>query len=362
MKKILTDDKVLIFSDIHWGKDKDSDLYNDLDLSVIDEVIKICSDNYIKTVFFLGDWFDSRKAVSVKTLCCAYFALTKLHKHNIDIYLILGNHDIYFKNKKDVNSIRNYAELPNVHPIVENTEIEFKSCDKKVMLMPWGDITESSTEKYDALFGHFEFIGAKLMGMTSDKGCDPSQLLSFSPLVFSGHYHLRNEYNYKNGKIVTVGSPFELDWGDYQNKKCMYILDMHTLKYQEVETTGPKHIKIYWSNLLNNDKSDLNNIKGNFVQFVVDAEYKYEKILKMCEYINKQNPLLPCEIVYLYKPVLRDIINSENLDEELLKKSRLEQLEIFINKNSVDGLDKKKLMEYSSTYYQFVVQKIGEEI
>ena len=91
--------------------------------------------------------------------------------------------------------------------------------------------------------------------MNSYKLCETghkaSQLLEKSSLVFSGHFHYREEREYKEGNIIYVGCPFELDFGDRDTTKGYYVLDTSNLTYQFIENNvSPKHKKYTVTDLI----------------------------------------------------------------------------------------------------------------
>jgi metallophosphoesterase superfamily enzyme len=60
----------------------------------------------INTVLILGDTFDRRKYVnffSLKRTKEMFF--DKLYEQGIEVHMLAGNHDTYFKNTNDVNSV-----------------------------------------------------------------------------------------------------------------------------------------------------------------------------------------------------------------------------------------------------------------
>jgi DNA repair exonuclease SbcCD nuclease subunit len=352
-----TTDKILLFSDIHWGKSKDSD--NKLNTSnlFIDNIITYCKSNNINTCLFLGDWFHNRNAICVKTFQSSYSALKRLSDANITIYLIVGNHDLYLKDSdENVNSIDHFSEIENVFIISNLTKIIFHNTDKDALLCPWNKLPENCNEKFDYLFGHLDFFGAN-MGSSIYSQCETkaSEILKYSSKVFSGHFHIHSKYDYNEGTIYAIGCPFELDWGDYNNDKKIYIIDLKNDKIEFNEFNAyPKHVKILWSRVKSKvEKFD--NITGNYIKFIIDEEYEFEKITKIANLINQKNPIKPCECEFVYNT------NFTNPLDELSKitESTGECLSIteyfnkFIeySKDNIKGLDKDKLKALATKYY-----------
>ena len=73
MNRIFIDeDKVAIFSDIHFGKNKDNTTKLSIADKYIDWFIQKLKENNIKTVLFLGDLYNNRNSISLKTLNTCY--------------------------------------------------------------------------------------------------------------------------------------------------------------------------------------------------------------------------------------------------------------------------------------------------
>ena len=51
-----------------------------------------------------------------------------------------------------------------------------------------------------------------------DHGDSPDKILEKGNKVISGHFHLRDRRKYKNGEILYLGNPFEMDFGSLNLK------------------------------------------------------------------------------------------------------------------------------------------------
>ena len=337
--------RVALFSDLHWGKSRDSDVKLQSANEFIDWFIELVKKENINDVIFLGDWFDNRNSITVKTQNHSYAALRKFSDNGINLYMIVGNHDAYFKDTIDINSIKHYHDIPGIYPIEELTEIHFSPTNKYGLMCPWETYTESD-ETYDVMFGHYEFQGAYLVGTVSSSGMNIEDLLVKSPMIFGGHYHIRAEYDHKEGKVVTLGCPLELTWGDYENPKGVYILDTEDMSYEFIENKiSPKHIRMYWSHIKDsNEKFD--KIKGNYVKLVVDTKYKFEHIMKVLNMINTKNPLKAAEPEFVYNKNM-NILSTVDITSDsdgVLSMSKLEYMENYIveyfkNSDDVEGME-----------------------
>ncbi len=349
-------DKVALVSDVHWGKSRDSDIKLKVINDYFDWYLDLLKEKNIDTIIFLGDWFDNRNLISVKTQNRAYDMVRKISEMGITLYMIVGNHDAYFKNTIEVNSIRPYTEIPNVYPIEDLTEIKFKS-GKTGLMCPWETFNKNMKSKYDVMFGHFEFQGAYQGGSVSMGAFNIGDILNNAPLAFSGHYHLKNVYKQKTGKLITVGSPAELDWGDAGNEKGVYILDTKTMEYEYVKNElSPNHVKLYWSKI-KNKVEDFTKVEGNYVKFVVDTTYEYEHVMKIINIINALNPLRPCETDLVYNNNM-NALQSLNFDadDNILSMSKIEYMikyiEEYFKNTEEEELDLDRMIRITEKFYK----------
>jgi DNA repair exonuclease SbcCD nuclease subunit len=357
MNKIdLPTSKFAMLSDIHWGISNNSDVKNDILIEYIDWYIKLLKKHKIKTVVFLGDWFDSRTTLSVKTINIVLQICKKFEENKIKMFLIVGNHDIYYKDKLEVNSLNIFNEFKNITVIKEATELYCKKTDKSIYLFPWNTFS-NEYGKCDLMLGHFNFQGAKMVGTVNKSGETIETLLKVAPQIFSGHFHLRNTYTRNDGEqLITVGNPVEHTWGDYQNSKGVYIYDLNEMNHEFVENTiSPTHQRIYFSKF-KQKLEDLKNVKGNFVEFVVDEKATLEVIMKITKAINKRMPIVNCKVDYVFnktKLSLQEMKFDENSD--ILNMTKYEYMIQYINENEKEikemGMEISTLQTMIKEYY-----------
>jgi len=328
--------KISLFTDIHWGHNKDNVNKLKYTQEFVKYFIKENKKRDIDTVFFLGDFFDNQNSINIQTMNVAYANLKMLCKF-FHVYMILGNHDLFLKDNTKIHSIKPFSEIPNLKIISENTIVDFNG--KSGMLCPWG--FETIDKDLDYLFGHFNFNGAELCGSIFNGGnYSMADLNKIAPLVFSGHFHIRKEYHTKHGKIITLGNPLEKDWGDYNNTKGFYILDTQTSEYEFIENTfSPKHLKILWS-----EKYDINFdiIKDNYIKLVVDEEYQYQDVLGILNEIKLHNPLT-ANIEYIFS------VNKNLLGEIKVSKKEINMDKISYIHKFLDSMEKQVEQEIDWT-------------
>ena len=366
---LIPKDKVMIFSDFHWGKSKNSDIKINQNEKFIKWLIKQAHSNDITDIIFMGDWFESRNTISVKTYNHSYDALKSMSDSGLTVHMIIGNHDIYYRETNTVNSLKPYNEIPNIHIYTDAEPVSFNG-EHKGLLVPWEtfDYNTMKDGKYDVMFGHFEFIGAMHNAVSSDTskhGFNGNEMTGVAPLVFSGHYHARREYNFKNGLVLCVGCPLQLDWGDYGDTKGIYIYDSITNGYEFIENdVNAIYVKVLWSAIKNKDKNTLNNIKDNFVSLVVDDQYKFESIMKLMNLINRMSPIKNCDVSYEYSKRFKFFDAVCGDDTEVIQKTKLDHLVDFVNnieEDDIGELDKSQILSLCKNYFNEASLKVSND-
>lgn len=270
MKHKFNQRKVCCVSDIHVGVHQNSPMWHDTALQWATWLKKELTNKGITDIIIPGDLFHYRDEIALTTIHVVTDML--MIWKNFNILILVGNHDAYYKDKSDVNSLSIISGWENITVISEPTQITaFK---KKLMICPWGT-SVSEIQKSDIIFGHFEIQSFKYnQHKICDTGINSGDLLKKAPLVVTGHFHLREERSYKNGTILYVGNPYQMDFGDVYSTKGYYILDLVTSDYTFHENNiSPTHQKIKLSELVK-EKSINNKVKGlfrnNIVKLIID--------------------------------------------------------------------------------------------
>ena len=201
--------KAIVFTDIHFGLKSNSLLHNQDCDRFVDWIIATGRANGCETGMFLGDWHHHRAAINLQTLNFSLQALEKLSAAFSQFFFIPGNHDLYYRDKRDIHGAAWAKHLPNIH--VCNDWFE----EGDVIIAPWlvGDdhkrIAKMSS-KY--MFGHFELPHFKMNAMVEmpDHGEIQSEHFGHYDKVFSGHFHLRQHKN----NINYIGNAFPHNFAD----------------------------------------------------------------------------------------------------------------------------------------------------
>ena len=125
-------DEVVVFTDIHFGMKNNSRAHNqdceDFIVWMIDEAKK----RNITKCIFMGDWHHHRSSINVSTLNYTVSNLRRINDAFEETYMIMGNHDLYYREKREINSIPMALEYPNI--TVVNDGILVKD---DIAIVPW---------------------------------------------------------------------------------------------------------------------------------------------------------------------------------------------------------------------------------
>jgi hypothetical protein len=140
----------------------------------------------------MGDWHHNRNSLNITTMDYSLRALEKLGQAFDNFYFFPGNHDLYYKDKRDIHSVEFGKYIPGITVVHEPTTIG------DVTLCPWlvGDEWKSIGKKGGKyIFGHFELPSFFMNAMVQMPDHGEIQLDSFKnyELGFSGHFHKRQQ-------------------------------------------------------------------------------------------------------------------------------------------------------------------------
>ena len=197
------------FTDIHYGLKSNSHTHLNDCHRYMDWFISEAKARNAETCIFLGDWSHQRASVNIATMNASIRDLKKLNDNFEKVYFITGNHDLYYRDKRELNSVEYARDLPNF-VMVDEWFIE-----GDVAIIPWlvqDEWRKIKKIKAKYMFGHLELPYFKMNAMVEmpDHGGLQSDHLTGPEYVFSGHFHKRQ---YKNN-IHYIGNAFPHNYAD----------------------------------------------------------------------------------------------------------------------------------------------------
>lgn len=265
--------KAAVFTDIHFGYKTNSKTHNQDCEDFVDWYIKTAIENECETGIFCGDWHHNRASLNLHTMDYSLSCLERLGKSFKKFYFFAGNHDLFYKDKRDIKSTEFAKHIPGV------TMINEIYTEDDVTLIPWlvGDEWKKVSKiKSKYIFGHFELPSFYMNAMVQmpDHGELQSDHFVNQKYVFSGHFHKRQ----KQGNVHYIGNPFPHNYADaWDDDRGMMILDRKNdqePKYINYDN-GPKYRTLTLSRLLNETSSLMKN--KMYLRVTLDIPVSYEE-------------------------------------------------------------------------------------
>jgi len=276
--------KIFILGDLHLGVRNNSLEWSEIQYDYLvnvflKQVEEEGFDPSTDVLFQAGDWNHVRESTN-----------TRIHKLSIKIaeeftkkfskgvYVILGNHDVYYKDRTDTHSLEGFDKIfKNFHVFEKPETIKINS--HRFLMLPWIENLESlrAALKNNAVATHIvchtDFKGFNLNAVTKlEHGLEAKDTAEFKR-IYSGHIHIRQE----KGNVLYVGTPYEMDRGDRGNTKGFYVLDVSgdSIKEKFVPNTiSPKHLRFDAIELLNLNLIELKRLfQNNFIDISIESSF-----------------------------------------------------------------------------------------
>lgn len=308
--------KIALFTDLHIGAHQNNEKWLSIAISWSKWFKKSCIENNIDEIIFCGDFFDDRHELNNYSINIGKTIIEYL-RSNFKLHLLVGNHDCYHKENTTINSLNIFKGLPNVEVYSETTQV--KIGDKIFVFVPWGaDIKKIPNG--DVIIGHFEINNFKMNGsQICDNGISSTDLYKKAPLIFSGHFHAPQEKEYKNSnKIVYVGSPYQLTFGEREDNKqyIVYLTQNHSY-FSVYNKISPKHHILNASDLKRDFARFSDIIKNNIIRLNFDDNLSNDEKEKIILQIQNLHPLIfENEFNNAQQIIAGDVVNVDNVDIE----------------------------------------------
>lgn len=335
--------KLLLFADPHVHAHRNSqDRLKDC-LEAFDWVFQVARDNGVKDVVCLGDLFHDRQKIQVYTYFQVYETIRRYP--DINVTLLLGNHDLWFYERLDVSSVHPFGSLPNVTVIdrpcarrVGDLDIDFLPFTHN----PIECIQDNFPTRSRVMCGHIALDGANLnlrhnvraevsVEIDNDIVKVDRAALAGWDRVFLGHYHGAQ----KLGHVEYVGSLLQLSFGEAMQQKHVILLNADTLETEYVVNDfSPKHYVLSASEVA---KYDLSNA---FVRVEVE-DIGAADLVDLKEDLRANNVLRLLEFTEVKTP------KEVGPDEGAVDKFNLvdgDILERFVKVKGPNGLDEGELL------------------
>ena len=324
--------KAACFTDIHFGLKSGSRTHNQDCEDFVSWFCATAKAQGCETAIFLGDWHHNRSTTDVSTMNYTVSNLEKLSQSFEKVYFILGNHDLFYKDKREINSVEFMRLFPNIVPIREL----FTEGD--VTIMPWliGDEwTTVKQLKSRYIFGHLELPHFYMNAMVQmpDHGQLQTGHFQHQELVFTGHFHKRQQ----KGNVVYIGNAFPHNYADAgDDDRGMMIMDWggkpeyhswpdqpiyRTYKLSQIIDTPDKLLREKMHCRVTIDLP-ITFEEANFIKEQFMPQYKLRELMLIPEKVEVESAVNPIDITFesVDTIVMNQInnIDSDTYDKKLL--------------------------------------------
>jgi len=327
--------KLCLSSDLHFGNKGNSTQHNEDLLEFIVFMIAYCKKNKITQLVLLGDYFHQRDKLDVNSINYAIAGINILNDHFGKFKMIKGNHDLYFKDSRDVCSLemfRDKIELIDNYLIQDN-----------LMFVSWVNSEEeydniiniSKKNKIRFMFGHYEFAAFKMNDNYEMQHGQSHKELKHIEKVFTGHYHMRQQKD----NIEYIGSPFPFDFNDANDtNRGFTVLDTETgetdfLKYDKISIVSVTH-----EEFLN---TEWKNTKNTSIRVIIDEVIDDETTEKIKQKLESGE--FRCTKV-VYKTTREE--NALLEETEINEIMTIDEMVVshLTNMSNIEGIDKNLLI------------------
>lgn len=335
--------EILLFADLHIHAHKRSFERLEDCLKALKWVFETSKVRGIKDIVFAGDLFQDRQKIDIATYNRTFDIFLKYCDGSINLWLLLGNHDLWYQDRWDINSVLPFSALPNVTLIDKACQINIAGHNIDFLPFvrnPIEHLKILEKNKNSLLIGHLAVHGADLHGLYNNLSdvilehdgdmvkVGPELFIHWSQ-VFLGHYHGEQ----KLGNVEYIGSPLQLTFGEAFQEKHIIIYNITSGKKEYiVNDFSPTH-------LIADDDSIVNfDVKNNFVRLNTAAQTN--DLIDLRRSIQQKQPGT-LEIVP--KPKINQKQVVQNAKAILNKED--EMIETFANESDTGDLDKKMLID-----------------
>ena len=320
--------KVAVLNDTHCGIRNSSDIFLNNAADFYSKVFfPYCKEHNIKQIIHLGDYYDNRKFMNFKAQNHSRKSfLDPMRELGMRMDIIPGNHDTYYKNTNDLNSLKELLGyyMNEIHIIMEPTVMEYGSL--KMAMIPWiNQENYDDTMKFiknckaDWCGAHLELDGFEMMrGIKNVHGMDRKIFSKFEK-VLTGHFHVGSQQD----NIWYLGSQMEFFWSDAHDKKYFHVIDTETREVEKILNPNTLFHKV----LYNDDKIDYNNYD------VSQCEQKFVKVVV----VNKKDSFLFDRFI--------DRIQNENIHELKIAENFQEFTGENVHDDSMEFDDTPKIVD-----------------
>ncbi|ALO79525.1 exonuclease II [Bacillus phage Hobo] len=318
-------------------------------VKTIDKLFEIAHENDAD-VIFVGDFFHSRYSIPTLVFNLGFDAIYEnMQKYpNINMYMIVGNHDQKDNSRFPVHSLRSFRTIDRVHVLDEFRPMDIGSC----VLYPvsYSDDTRFLKEqivqyaqdaelqdKPTLLLGHIGIDGSET-GRYSHRLEGAFKVGDLFPHIFTyglfGHYH---KWQFLAGLVhfLYTGNTIQTSFSDEGQDKGVWLVDVENIgRPQFIPIQNKKFITL--TEVPDNAQEVIDN---NYVRFVVPQSVATE-----IEVFKESTDNIRVEVQREYKSDLRIDIEVGS-DEHTIVEAYTEKMYPHVTSIALDVLKEAKMRQ-----------------
>jgi DNA repair exonuclease SbcCD nuclease subunit len=306
--------KTAVCTDIHFGLKSNSLVHNQDCSDFIDWFIAKAQEQGCETGMFLGDWHHHRASINLQTLNFSLRSLEKLSAAFKNFYFIPGNHDLYYRDKRDIHGAEWARHLPNI------TVVNDWFQEGNVVIAPWlcgEDHKRIPKLKAKYLFGHLELPHFKMNAMVEMPDHGEIKVDNFAQFdkVFSGHFHLRQTQR----NINYIGNCFPHNFADAgDDKRGMMVLEWGGEPEYHSWPNQPLYKVLKLSQVIDNAPNLLAPNMHVRVELDIDISYEEANFIKetfIRDYHLREMALMPVKSTAVDVDMAPGDVTFESVDQ-----------------------------------------------
>ena len=263
--------KTIVMTDLHYGLRNNSRDHNTTCEEFLKWLIKEAKAWGTKTCIFAGDFHHVRSTINISTLNYSVSGLKLLNDYFDNVIFLLGNHDMFYRDKYEIHSLPYIDQFPNIRLIDKITEIG------DVAFVPWlvGDDWKRVKDiKSPYMFGHFELPSFKMNAIIDmpDHGLLNISHFANQKQVFSGHFHKRQN----KGTIWYIGNCFPHDYSDaWDDDRGIMFWEPGKTPTFKAFPNAPKYRTLTLSQVLTDPSKYIDQY--TYARITIDVNINYEE-------------------------------------------------------------------------------------
>ena len=332
--------KIALVTDTHFGARNDNQNVNDYFYKFYDDIFfPELEKRGITTCVHLGDVVDRRKFISFKIANdFRQRFINRFAELGIDLHIIIGNHDTYYKNTNEVNSMEELVGRDRCNIYTGPEVVEFDGVP--IQFIPWinannydESMTALSRSPAQIAMGHLEVNGFEMhKGQFADGAYDKENFQRFD-IVMSGHFHHKSD----DGHIYYLGTPYEIYWSDYEDPRGFHIFDTDTRELERIVNPYRLFEKVYYDDTTTDyTEYDMSKFKDMYVKVIVVNKkdlYQFDKFIDKLLQVDAHEVKIIEDFSELDAENVSDDIVENSEDTMTLLEKYIDELDVTLSKD-----------------------------